>query len=74
LIVDNNTRSQAFSEETHTKLTQLCSLLSVMRMTSFVLEATEETQLNVLGLAHDLSLDVKRCVESSFKGTNTAPD
>lgn len=44
----------------HHKLTQLCSLLAVLRMPSVVQELTEETQTNVLWLAHDLSLEAKK--------------
>lgn len=53
-----NERSLTVSEEVQQKLVQLCSLLAVLRMSAFVLEATAETQMNTLWLAHDMSIEV----------------
>lgn len=57
-------RGMADPEVAQHKLTQLCSLLAVLRTSAFVLEATEETQLNLLWLAHDLSLEATRHLSS----------
>lgn len=53
-----NERSLAVSEDVQNKLVQLCSLLAVLRMSAFALEATVETQMNALWLAHDISIEV----------------
>ena len=58
LNCDNNERGMAVPEDAQHKLVQLCSLLAALRAGSVLLEVTEETQINLLWLAHDLALDV----------------
>jgi hypothetical protein len=55
---DNNERGMAVPESAHHKLAQLCSLLAALRAGGLLLEVTEETQINLLWLAHDLALDI----------------
>ncbi|MFT0167524.1 hypothetical protein ACLKMY_00650 [Paraburkholderia mimosarum] len=69
LTVDNNIRSNAVSEETRNRMKQLASLLALLRMPAVVLEATEETQMNVLALAHELSSEIVERL-SSASGTD----
>ena len=59
---ENNQRGMAVPESAHHKLTQLCSLLATLRAGNVLLEVTEETQINLLWLAHDLALEVTRQV------------
>ena len=65
---DNNDRGTAVSENAQQKLVQLCSLLAALRTGAFVLEVTEETQLNLLWLAHDIALDVAHQIGCSIPG------
>ncbi|WP_321810107.1 hypothetical protein [Burkholderia sp. BCC1985] len=60
MITDKKDPRAATIEDTQRKLTQLCSLLAITRMPAFVMEATEETQMDVLALAHELALDISR--------------
>lgn len=71
LNTTHDERGLAVSEDVQHKLVQLCSLLAVVRMSAFALEATVETQMNVLWLAHDISIEVATmmgCIGPAISG------
>ncbi|WP_147297855.1 hypothetical protein [Trinickia dinghuensis] len=68
---DDNNRGEAVPESAQHKLAQLCSLLAALRSVG-QLELTEETQINLLWLAHDLALDVSTQLGCGVKTRATA--